>query len=79
MRSQHDTIYQIRQGDSFRFAKEINKPFGQLDSVLDWCKQELTSEWRWQLVQVSSDVAPGRYIFYFDSDRDACAFNLRWA
>jgi hypothetical protein len=79
VKSKQDTLFEIRQGDSFRFAKEIHKPFGHLDHVLEWCKQELTSEWRWQLVQVSSDIAPGRYIFYFDSDRDACAFTLKWA
>lgn len=78
MKRKQDPLFEIRQGDSFRFAKEIHKPFGQLDPVLEWCKQELTSEWRWQLVQVSSDIAPGRYIFYFDSDRDACAFTLQW-
>jgi len=70
--------YQIRDKESFSYAKEITKPFGGLDHVLDWCKSELTGDWRWQLVQVSSDIAPGRYIFYFDSDRDCCAFTLKW-
>mgnify|MGYP003343209058 FL=1 len=70
--------YQIRSKESFRYACEINKPFGIIDSVLDWCKSELLNTWRWQLVQPSSDLRPGRYIFYFDSDRDLCAFRLRW-
>lgn len=70
--------YQIRDKDSFAYAKEILKPWGGLDPILDWCKSELTGDWRWQLVQVSSDIAPGRYIFYFDSDRDCCAFTLKW-
>jgi hypothetical protein len=69
---------QIRPGDSFRYAVEIRKPFGVLDSVLAWCKTEMTGEWRWQLIQPSSDNSPGRYIFYFDSDRDVCAFRLTW-
>lgn len=70
--------YEIRDKESFAYAKEISKPWGGLDFVLDWCKTELTGDWRWQLVDVSSDTRPGRYIFYFDSDRDFCAFTLKW-
>ena len=70
--------YQIRDKESFAYAKEISKPWGGLDIVLAWCKTELTGEWRWQLVDVSSDIRPGRYIFYFDSDRDCCAFTMKW-
>lgn len=72
----HD--YQIRSRESFHHAQEIQKPFGKLDDVIDWCKTALEAEWRWQLIQPSSDKAPGRYIFYFDSERDYCAFSLRW-
>lgn len=70
--------YTVREKESFRHAVEIGKPFGKLDSVIDWCKQNTSDEWRWQLVQVSSDHAPGRYIFYFDSEKDYCAFLLKW-
>ena len=59
-------------------AAEIFKPFGALDPVINWCKSECTSEWRWELVTVSSDISPGQYIFYFDSDRDCAAFSLQW-
>ena len=69
----------MRDKDSFTHAQEISKPFGVLESVLDWCKEELTSEWRWQLIEVSSDRRPGRYIFYFDSERDYLAFIMKWA
>ena len=68
-----------RDRSSFNHAQEISKPFGVLESVLDWCKEELTSEWRWQLIEVSSDRRPGRYIFYFDSERDCLAFTMKWA
>ena len=67
-----------RSAESFPLAKEIAKPFGGLDGVLAWCKSELTGDWRWQLVDVSTDQRPGRYIFYFDSERDCCAFMLKW-
>ena len=65
--------------DSFNHAQEIAKPFGVLEHVLDWCKEELGSDWRWQLLSVSSERQPGRYIFYFDSERDYLAFIMKWA
>jgi hypothetical protein len=67
-----------RSRESFAYAQEITKPWGGLESVLDWCKQELVADWRWQLVDMSTDQRPGRYIFYFDSERDCCAFALKW-
>ena len=70
--------YQIRDRESFSYSKEITKPFGELDRVLAWCKTELVGDWRWQLIDVSSDRRPGRYTFYFDSERDCCAFTLAW-
>lgn len=68
-----------RERESFSYAKEISKPFGILEQVLDWCKSELVEDWRWQLVDISSDARPGRYIFYFDNERDYLAFLLKWA
>ena len=70
---------EIRPEDSFRYAREILKPYGELDRVLAWCKTELIDEWRCQLIDGSSDHRPGRYIFYFDSDRDFFAFVLQWS
>jgi hypothetical protein len=69
----------LREGDSFEFCREIAKPFGQLDAVLDWCKIELQCEWRWQLIELSHENRPGRYKFYFDSERDCVAFVLQWS
>lgn len=68
-----------RDRDSFQHAQEITKPFGQVELVLDWCKSELIDEWRWQLIEVSSDRRPGRYIFYFDDERDYLAFVMKWS
>jgi hypothetical protein len=70
--------YQIRNQESFAYAKEIAKPFGGVDRVIAWCKTEMQHEWRWQVVEMSSDQRPGRYLFYFDSDQDCCAFALKW-
>lgn len=75
----HETLKEIRQAESFKYAREINKPHGVLDGVIEWCKENFSSEWRWQLIQVSSDIAPGRYIFYFDSEKEYLAFVMKWA
>jgi hypothetical protein len=75
---QHDS-YRIRDRHSFKHAQEISKPYGHIDEVLDWSKAELRGEWRWQLVEMSSFVRPGRYIFYFDDERDHFAFTLKWS
>lgn len=68
----------MRDKESFKHAQEISKEFGVLEHVLDWCKEELINEWRWQLIEVSSDQRPGRYCFFFDSERDCLAFTLKW-
>lgn len=72
-------VDQIRDGESFAYAREIHKPFGHLDNVLTWCRTELDGDWRWQLVRTSTDREPGRYIFYFDKERDLFAFTMQWA
>jgi hypothetical protein len=75
----HEPLIEIRKGDSFKYVKEITKPFGELDRILDWSKTELIGDWRWQLIDGSSHHRPGRYIFYFDLERDFFAFTLQWA
>ena len=68
----------LRKAESFPFCQEISKPWGGLEPILCWCKQELQGEWRWELIDISSDQRPGRYKFYFDLGRDCTAFALRW-
>ena len=67
-----------RDRDSFPYRQEVIKPWGTLEKILAWCKSELAQDWRWELKEMSSDRRPGRYIFYFDSDRDCLAFALKW-
>jgi hypothetical protein len=74
-----ERVIDSRNQESFLYSREIAKPFGELDRVIDWCKTEMVGDWRWQLVDVSSDCRPGRYIFYFDSERDFFAFTLQWS
>ena len=74
-----ERVIDSRNRESFLYSREIAKPFGELDRVIDWCKTEMIGDWRWQLVDVSSDRRPGRYIFYFDTERDFFAFTLQWS
>ena len=69
----------MRDKDSFDHAHEIVKPFGVIEHVLNWCKVELRGEWRWQLIEMSSDIKPGRYCFFFDDERDYLAFLMKWS
>jgi hypothetical protein len=69
----------VRDKDSFDHAHEIVKPFGMIETVLNWCKSELRGDWRWQLIEMSSDIKPGRYCFFFDDERDYLAFVMKWA
>ena len=69
----------MRDKDSFDHAHEIIKPFGVIEHVLNWCKSELTGQWRWQLLEMSSDIKPGRYCFFFDDERDYLAFLMKWS
>lgn len=76
---QHPNQIDYRSAESFRFAKEIQKKFGDLDQVLSWCRSELTGEWRWQMMDFAMPNSLNRYIFYFDNSKDALAFELKWS
>jgi hypothetical protein len=47
--------------------------------MLSWCKNEVAGDWRWQLLEISGSMTPGRYHFYFEQAKDCCAFSLKWA
>jgi hypothetical protein len=67
-----------RSADSFNHAQRIIKPFGSLDPVIQWCRQNLSKDWRWQMIAMPNEQDPGEYIFYFDSQEDYFLFTMRW-
>jgi hypothetical protein len=67
-----------RSRESFAHAMEVQRDWGGLEPILSWCKAELQGDWRWQLVDMATDQRPGRYCFFFDSERDVVAFSLKW-
>lgn len=82
--------FQAPAGAMFNHARSITIPFGSLSTVLDWCHDNLTDDWRWQLGQTlpidSSNLQTGSiwglqtgfYIFYFNNDADCMIFTLKW-
>lgn len=69
-------LTETRERKSFVYSCEINKKLGTLDRMLAWCRTELLSDWRWELVESGDDQ--WHYIFYFDTERDLFAFTLQW-
>jgi hypothetical protein len=67
-----------RDETSFAHARQITKPYGEIDTILTWCKSELVDEWRWQMLEMAAPSRSGQYIFYFDSEQDCVAFSLKW-
>jgi len=67
-----------RNRESFPYSREVHKHWGGLEPMLTWCKAELTGDWRWQLIDMATDQRPGRYCFFFDSERDVVAFTMKW-
>lgn len=68
-----------RSADTFLHQAECLLPYGQLDTVLNWCRSECSAEWRWKMKESASNIKSGHYGFYFDSERDAVAFSLQWS
>ena len=68
-----------RDERSFAHAQQITRPYGDIDHILAWCKSELVETWRWQMLEMAAPTRPGRYIFFFDSERDCLAFTIKWA
>lgn len=77
--NEQSRLISYRESSSFAYSQEITKTFGSLDHIIEWCKDQLVGDWRWQLIELSTDRRPGRYVFYFDSERDYVAFMLHWS
>ena len=72
-----DTITFSELTNQYEFQLEIRS--GKLDEIISWCKNEVEGDWRWQLLETSGSTTLGRYHFYFERDKDCCAFSLKWA
>jgi hypothetical protein len=64
--------------EGYSHAKILYLPTGEINSVVDWCKQELSPGWKWQILSSSSPTTPGAYAFFFNADSDFFAFILKY-
>lgn len=72
-----EPITQFGDSDaSYTHACEVSH-HPQVEPIILWCKQNLDDTWRWQIVETSGN-SPGRYIFYFNNEKNYLAFLLRW-
>jgi hypothetical protein len=67
-----------READTFAHSVTCVQPYGVIETVLDWCRSQCIGDWRWQIIVSSGEDRPGKYVFYFDSERDCVAFSLQW-
>ena len=64
--------------EGYSHAKILYLPTGEINSVVNWCKQELSPGWKWQILSSSSPTTPGAYAFFFNADSDFFAFILKY-
>lgn len=73
---EYTRVIKIEEG--YPHAKTLYLPTGEIDAVVDWCKQELSPGWKWQILTSSSPETPGAYAFFFNADSDFFAFLLKY-
>jgi len=66
----------IRTG--YAHARTIKKRKDEIDIIIEWCRQEVKSNWTWQQIHNDISSIKGEYIFYFDSKRDCFSFIIKW-
>lgn len=54
---------------------DIGSPYGELNTLLEWCNHNCVGEWGFQDQTYPPDTALD-YTFYFDTERDYFAFLL---
>ena len=69
---------EIETALDYKFSQAIEKEYGSIDQVLEWCQSELSEKWAWEITSGPSSTAPCSFIFYFNSERDTVAFRLKW-
>ena len=53
----------------------IKIPYGELQSTVDWCERNCTSDWRY-MEDPNAEYIAGGWVFFFESERDYVAFKI---
>lgn len=73
------TWFDDRESDSFEHSVEISLDHGELRNVLNWCTTSFNNSWAWEPTnETALFLAKNLYTFYFDNEKDASVFSLRW-
>lgn len=59
------------------FRTDIQLPYGHLGEVVEWCRNNCVSEWKFHEHHNTVDTFDPEYTFYFENERDYVAF-LIW-
>jgi hypothetical protein len=67
-----------RNSSSFQHIIDIHLNYGTLQEVLKWCQSNLKSGWAYNPANKYAVSYGTVYNFYFDNEKDASVFVLRW-
>lgn len=56
-------------------AELSSVPFGNLSSIITWCRKNCTDDWRYSIIE-EAGFNPGTYHFKFTNERDYINFLL---
>jgi hypothetical protein len=54
---------------------KLTIPYGELQPIIEWCDRNCLSEWRY-MEDPNANFLSGGWVFFFESERDYCAFLL---
>jgi hypothetical protein len=61
------TYMQTQLQDWFKISIKI--PYGELETIMDWCRNNCTGKWK-------LEEATDSYNFYFEQEKDYFIFNI---
>lgn len=58
------------------YKADIQLAYGELGKVVEWCRNNCVSEWKFHEHHNTEDSWKPEYTFYFENERDFVAFTL---
>ena len=63
---------------TFNYSVNIERPAGDIDGIVQWCKLNFADGWRWHINCFSTPTTPGSYTFFLNNNADYMAFVLKY-
>jgi len=67
-----------RDATTFNYSVNIERPAGDIDGIVQWCKLNFEDGWRWHINCFSTPSTPGSYTFFLNNNADYMAFVLKY-